>query len=499
MYALSPGSAFSKGARDLLRGAGAYVIKNSKALRKAEVDLVVTASEKIDFSIFPETVTFVAPHGLGFHKLVPDAEKKKARRLSGLVKDKHLRDCVVRQVVTHSNQLEQLRKVTEHIEGKTELCGDLSFEIIRDSAHRRRAYRDEFGLKRGQKLVVVTSTWGSRSLLRQARELIGRLLNRLPREEYRIALVLHPNVWARKGEGAVMTDLERELAGGALLVRPEQGWHAGIVAADLVIGDHGSVSLYAAMNGTPFLLAAAGDEVVPGTSMAALVEGAPRLRSGDDVLARCRAAMLGEGQLDAQTLLDRTIEQPEGAAARMRELFYGALGLSLPAAPLPRYAAPLPLLCQKPVEASEVRTMLHAQSTVIVKSCASVYFEDRDATEDGWERHLSVPAKGSSLHHRRDASVIIDGEPCPPGEVSERLDELRQHNGNCRIVVVREGPECVAEVLGGKRYRIQAEGEVEPVQQAAVLYALLVGGLPLTGHFAVRLGEAQHKVTITAL
>ncbi|AXX30159.1 hypothetical protein APASM_2794 [Actinosynnema pretiosum subsp. pretiosum] len=496
MYALSPGSAFERGGRELLRSKRAFVIEDPALLLDAKVDLVVTASEKVDFSIFPDTTTFVVPHGLGFHKFVPDAEWSKRSRLSGLVKDEHLRRCAVRQIVTCSDQVDQLREVTPHINGKTVLCGDLSFEVIRNSGLRRPSYRKAFGLKGEQKLVVVTSTWGRQSLLGQARDVIGRLLDRLPREEYRIALVLHPNVWAHKGEGALLSDLKPELAGGVLLVRPEQGWQAAIVAADLVIGDHGSVSLYAAMNGTPFLLAASGDVVVPRTSMATLVSKAPRLRLDDDFPARCRAVIAGEGQLDAQALIDQTVKRPDGTAKRLRNLFYKALGLSHANVPLWQYEAPPPLLHHQPPEANAVRTKLDG-STVTVETCASVNLGKLDRVEKGWKRHLAVPAEGSSLHYRHAASVIIDGAPCSEGGVFERLGALRGYYPRCPVVVVRDGSEHVADVLDKGHYRIQADGDADPVQQTAVLYALIAGGQQPSGGFITKFGAEECKVHIS--
>ncbi|MFC7740294.1 hypothetical protein ACFQXA_03960 [Nocardiopsis composta] len=60
------------------------------------------------------------------------------------------------------------------------------------------------------------------------------------------------------------------------LIPPEQGWQAALVAADAVIGDHGSVTYYAAALGRPVLLAAFDEgEVLPGSHIDLLGRAAP--------------------------------------------------------------------------------------------------------------------------------------------------------------------------------------------------------------------------------
>jgi hypothetical protein len=73
------------------------------------------------------------------------------------------------------------------------------------------------------------------------------LLGALPSDEYRVALVLHPNVWSWYGEFQIESLwLDRARDAGLLLLPPDNGWKAALISADLVIGDQGSVTLYAA-------------------------------------------------------------------------------------------------------------------------------------------------------------------------------------------------------------------------------------------------------------
>lgn len=76
--------------------------------------------------------------------------------------------------------------------------------------------------------------------------ILRRLTSELPIDEYRTAAVLHPNIWAGHGPGQVRLWLDRARRAGLALVDPLAGWRQALIAADLVIGDFGSVSYYAA-------------------------------------------------------------------------------------------------------------------------------------------------------------------------------------------------------------------------------------------------------------
>lgn len=73
--------------------------------------------------------------------------------------------------------------------------------------------------------------------------------------------------------------LARAERAGLLLIEPEEGWRAALVAADVVIGDHGSVTTYGAAAGAAILLAAVPkDRMVEGTATATLAIQAPHLQ-----------------------------------------------------------------------------------------------------------------------------------------------------------------------------------------------------------------------------
>jgi len=121
--------------------------------------------------------------------------------------------------------------------------------------------------------VVLTSTWGGRSLLGVRPQLIPALVE----AGYDTRLILHPNIWARYGEHQIRLWLRNSLDNGLTLVPPLRAWRRELVDAGYVIGDHGSVTVYGAALGTPTLLGTfPDDEVVPGSPAHRLGEVAAR-------------------------------------------------------------------------------------------------------------------------------------------------------------------------------------------------------------------------------
>jgi hypothetical protein len=121
--------------------------------------------------------------------------------------------------------------------------------------------------------VVITSTWGSRSLLGVSPQVIAAVVA----SGYDTRLVLHPNILAWHGEHQIRLWLRNSLDRGLTLVPPLRAWRRELANADYVIGDHGSVTVYGAALGKPTLLAAfPDDEVVPGSPAHCLGELAAR-------------------------------------------------------------------------------------------------------------------------------------------------------------------------------------------------------------------------------
>lgn len=163
--------------------------------------------------------------------------------------------------LSHEEQLERLRRSCPQALPLARVVGDPCFDRLQASLTERDRYRRLLGATGGRRLVVVSSTWSEHSLLGRCPDLPLRLVRELPVDEYAVAVVLHPNIWSRHNP----QDLLREaVAAGLLVVPPQNGWQAALVAADWVVGDHGSVSLYGAALDRVTLLAATGEaELAP--------------------------------------------------------------------------------------------------------------------------------------------------------------------------------------------------------------------------------------------
>ena len=136
---------------------------------------------------------------------------------------------------------------------QTEVLGDPVFDSMLQARHRRDEFRDALDIG-DRKLVVLSSTWGRLSAFSARPQMFSELLSLLPADEFAIAAILHPNIWMGHGPWQIETWLRDALAGGLKLIPFESGWQATLVAADCLAGDHGSVSTYASMLGTPTCL-----------------------------------------------------------------------------------------------------------------------------------------------------------------------------------------------------------------------------------------------------
>ncbi|MFC7862879.1 hypothetical protein ACFU5B_03560 [Streptomyces murinus] len=249
VFAYDDTSAFNSGVLPLLHTAGCRVMPWEQ-LGQIAPDLILSASENIDV---PEgdCPVLVLPHGIGFQKFVPDSRSSR-ERLSGVVPDSLLESGRAWLAVSHPAQEEQLLAAHPKTAGHTLLTGGPCFDELVASLPHRQAYREALGVPDRQRLVMVSSTWGSTSLLGRHPSLILRLLAQLPCDEYQVGAIVHPNVWSAHGAWHIRSLLSSALDAGLLLMPPVHAWRPALVAADVLVGDHGSVTLYGASAGQPY-------------------------------------------------------------------------------------------------------------------------------------------------------------------------------------------------------------------------------------------------------
>ena len=377
VFSLDDSSPFVDGVRRLLRDAGARLVPWGQ-LPQLGFDAVVTASENTDLGGI-EAPVLVLPHGVGFHKFVHDS-RGSGRRLSGSLRAPDVAGRRVLIAVSHPDQVEQLRLYYPDAADRTVVVADPVFERLRASVWFRDRYRMALGTG-DRRLVVVSSTWGAQSLLGRWPDALARLLGGLPADEYQVAAVLHPNIWSGHGAWQIRTWLAEAREGGLALIAAESGWPAALVAADCVVGDHGSVSLYAAGIDRALLLAPFGDEVVPGTSLSMLGETAPRLAPDRPWSGQVGAAVAVHEAGRYWPVAQRTFAAAP-VARTLRSVLYEMISLSEPAGAAAQRAFPEPFVDGNRVTSYAVYTRRPSAGEVQVRRIpAAVDAEARSGTE----------------------------------------------------------------------------------------------------------------------
>jgi hypothetical protein len=276
-------------------------------------------------------------HGIGFSKLAPGAGGPDGdHAVYGLDPGWLLtggRPWAAALGFPHPAQIELLADQAGPAAGSAVLVGDPTYDRILASASLRQAYREAAGTG-SRTAIVVSSTWSPTSLLGRRPELVGQLTAELDPRQFQVFLIPHPNVWAWHGEYQLRSWFADQLRAGLVLVPPERGWQAALVAADVVLGDHGSVTVYAAALGRPTLLATFPDgEVVPGSAAHRLGSLAERLPAHAPVLPVLDAALTTPAQRYAP-VRDLVTSAPGQSLRLLRDLFLRLLRLD-PVGPAP--------------------------------------------------------------------------------------------------------------------------------------------------------------------
>ncbi|TQN32581.1 hypothetical protein FHX37_2557 [Haloactinospora alba] len=465
-------SAFNAGTEALLRAADMCLLPWEEATA-LPVDLVLTASENVDLSPFTAPVA-VLPHGIGFQKYVPDSESG-AVRLAGVVREEFTEWSNVHMVISHPAQREQLRSAHPALAERAAVVGDPTHDRLRAARRLRHHYRQRFGLGPEQRLVVLTSTWGEESLIGTQPTLPATLLRELPRDRYRVAAVLHPNVWYSDSPWTVRAVLADAVDAGLALVPPDEGWGAALVAADCVIGDHGSVTVYGAALDRPVLLGAFGDEAVGGTAVDRLAHHAPRLGSGDGIRERVEAALSQHRPGRYTSVADLAFTHVDRAGRRLTEFLYRLLELSPPSRNGATRVLPPASPEYTPPASFEVRTRCTAPGVVHVERFPAAV-AGPGSVAPAEVRHLAAEETEPVDAIVRSASVITG--PChqDPGSARQWAAAALDRYPGCLIAATRSGSGHHLAVRDRGHLRVRTDGTPDAGLPAALVYALLLHG-----------------------
>lgn len=478
-------SEFSRGAHELLHEAGEHDVVDWEDVRRGRIDyaLAVSASENIDFD--PLRVrTVVLPHGVGFNKYVP---AKNGTRLAGLPPRRALRRGKVRLVLAHPDQERQLRAARPEVAEQTAVTGDPTFDDLVESAQHHGFFRRRLGLG-DRKLVLITSTWREESQLGRWAELPKQLLAQLPSDEYQVAAALHPNVWSWYGARQLRSWLEPALEAGLLLLPPERGWQAALVAADLVLGDHGSVTVYAAALGKPLLVNAPAEETVPGTPVAELAARARHLVRWRGLREQVESALSGGTELAA--FADEVFSNAGNAKRALRDLLYAELDLQPPDVDPPPRRPPEPELEHRTPASHDVLTEWSSPNTLSITRFPRVLGE----TPPAGNRHLAVEESEPDLRLPQNAAVLTRRAPASPDEaLAWAREKLAAHPGS-RLAASATVDGCRALLRDGTL--VDVVSDADPELLASALHAWSLAGLA-SGEFALRTGTYQAELAVT--
>ncbi|WP_380284352.1 hypothetical protein [Kitasatospora purpeofusca] len=333
---------FNRGATAHVRRLGGAVLPWKEAVRRS-FDLVLAAGSQGLERLHGPTVRL--PHGVGHIKLSPTGVGAR-RTVAGLGPEYVIwngRLVPAAYALAHRDDRTELGRGCPEALPIAEVVGDADHDRIAAALPSRERYRASLGLRPGERLVLVCSTWGSGSLFTRLDTVLPRLAAELPRRGHHAALLVHPNVSAAHGPRAVRARATAAARGAVSVLGPEKDWRPLLVAADFVIGDHGSVTLYGTMTGAPVLLAAHPHrDINPRSPGAQLAHTAPALSTSQPLTAQLAHAAAQYRRKDYAAIAARISSEPGRFDRRMRRLLYRVLGLDEPAHPPAPPVLPLP-------------------------------------------------------------------------------------------------------------------------------------------------------------
>ncbi|WP_285641062.1 hypothetical protein [Lentzea sp. NBRC 102530] len=252
----------SYGTHEFLQRHGVLTLPWQQAIG-VEFDLVLAASRRdVEHVLGP---VLVLPHGAG---------ALKSRRLTGHGLDRHElmrggRVTAAALVLSHDDELRVLERSCPEAVPHAVVAGDLCLDRMRSSLPHRESYRAALGVAPGEMLVTISSTWRPESVFGGRPELYRA-------DGHRTAVVIHPTTWSVHGPWQVRAWLADRP--DLIIIPPEEGWRAAVIASDRVLGDHGSVTQYAAAVGVPVELGTRA-QVRPGSLADLVARGAPDIAS----------------------------------------------------------------------------------------------------------------------------------------------------------------------------------------------------------------------------
>jgi hypothetical protein len=422
VFTCTGSSAFDPGTQEFLAKRQVAVVEWAKAT-EIRFDMAISTSYGGSLEMLNAPLV-VLPHGMGYNKYSPETGNRKPetgnrkpetgnrKPVFGLSEQWLLHDGTLIPssiVLSHTEQLDRLEKSCPAAVPAAVVAGDPAFDRMLVSAPLRQTFREAMGVRQGQKLIVVSSTWGVDSLYGRVPDLVRGLRAQLPLDDYRIAIALHPNTWSWHSPWQIRMWLDDHARSGVIVLPPEEGWQAALVAADLVIGDHGSVTFYGAALGLPVLLAAVAEDAVdPESAVGRFIVKADRLDLRRPYLDQIDHAMRTSPSAEVAEIGDLVSSVPGKSAALLRAEFYRWLRLPEPDTEAYFHAAPIPRLRTRAVGQQWVRAQL-IDSTDPLRANVTRYVHSRQTVPA--DSHLVISTDTPRADLLEAAEIVVHDEP----------------------------------------------------------------------------------------
>ncbi|HEV2636385.1 MAG TPA: hypothetical protein VGX23_14640, partial [Actinocrinis sp.] len=475
-FTISPGSPHAAGNLELLAEQGAAYLPWNEAVGLRH-GLVISTSANGDLHRLRGPLMLL-PHGAGRHK--PNNRSRVDEAPYGLAASQLLhRGRVLPDVlgVSHESQFGLLARHCPRALPRAVLVGDPCLDRLKASAHLRPVFREALGVAKHQELVLISSTWGPVSAFGVFPDLPTRALRELPADRYRVALVLHPNIWATYGRRQIEAWYSSAREAGLGLIPWQQGWQAAVLAADHVIGDNGSVTCYAAALGKPVSLIGVDEQnLVPGSPMERLTQIYPAVDDRQDLRDQLGLARDTDSIRIGRQVASEAFGLSGGSAAALRAAAYRLLQLSEPlnrAAPQP-VSAPRQAL---PSPSAYVFDIGESDDGLIELSSFPAALQPRRAARN--PGLLAADADAASIRHLSSADIVFRRRPQGlgqdwAGDAQEDLGSLLQAYPGCQLSALITGGTCVMLGRDGviRRGSLPSGEEADPL---VIAVAALVG------------------------
>ena len=488
------GSRFAAGLREYLLSIGTNPLSWRQA-RSRHFDLVLAAHASSRLAELPGPLVLL-PHGAGYSRIVPwstgdDTAPAGLHRSQLIGTNGSLPSAICLSHVAQQDQLAWSCQEAAHL---GVVIGDPTFDRITASRSRRSHYRQVLGAGGRQKLVVLTSTWGPGSAVGINDTLAHRLVAQLPSDEFRVALVLHPNIWFRHSRWTIRQTFRDPMDGGMIVIPPASGWQAALLAADIVVGDHGSVAFYAAALGLPLLLAATGlTELDPRSARSLLNAMADRLDTNGDLTAQLRTAVARHNPADLTAIADLTLGQQGESLSNLQRICYQIMDLDVTR---PARVRPLPDPVPErgdDVTAHLVDARVQADTVTLARYPAILAGHRQSMDLFTVVEHTEV-----DIRQRQSADVLVHKETLTVHDALSWLKRNLDEYPGAGLAAARIRKGCLICRRDGT-YLMTHCRRLDPTVAAAAVYGWLVAAGPTDAALTVRLGPMRQIMAIRAV